>query len=237
MRTLKILLLGISILMLAMPVWAGCPQDGPYTSQGGEMLLGRASESWAGGGEGQIGNTVLAQSWDGVELGTQWYMACPAICADPVLLDDMVNPEGNGYMTYMTSYCGGILWLNGDGTAWTNGDAEYIIDLAETIFYTTILFVGGTPVGHVTNIEMAGEFEGCPETCLAFDVANATQMGSGLGSEFPLDYPPTVVAPDCTEDLGLMGSWWDVIDIMMTISGCSTATEDVSWSQVKSLYR
>ena len=237
MRTLKILLLGVPILMLALPVWAGCPQDGPYTSQGGEILLGHASESWPGGGEGQIGNTVFAQSWDGMDLGTQWYMSCPAICADPILIDDTVDPNGNGYMTYMTSYCGGIVWLSGDGTAWTNGDAEYIINLTETNFYTTILFAGGTPVGRVTNIEMAGEFEGCPDLCLAFDVANATQMGTGLGIDFPSDYPPTVVAPDCAVDLGIMGGWWNVIDISMTISGCSTATENASWGQVKNLYR
>ena len=54
MRKLKMLLLGLPVLMLAVPVWAGCPQDGPYTSQGGELLTGRASEAWVGGGEGWL---------------------------------------------------------------------------------------------------------------------------------------------------------------------------------------
>jgi hypothetical protein len=113
MRTLKSLLLTIPILLLSMSVLAGCPEVGVYTSLDGDILSGRASESWPGGGEGQIGNSVLSESWNGETLALQWVVSCPTACTVPLLIFDGVDINGNGNQTWFTEYCGGSLWLNG----------------------------------------------------------------------------------------------------------------------------
>ena len=237
MRTLKTLLLMIPILLLSMNVIAECPELGVYSSIDGDVSLGRASESWVGGGEGQIGNAVLSMSWNGAALGQQWVLSCPATCSVPLLILDQVDGNGNGNQTWFTEYCGGELWLNGPGEAWDTGDASYTAVLNEASFTTTIQFAGGVPVGYVANIQFTAEFANCPEGCSAFEISNAVQLGRGLGSSFPAGYPLPVQQPDCLQDGALMGSYWDVIDLSLVITGCAVPTEDSSWSQVKSIYR
>jgi len=233
MRLAKTLLIGLPILLLALPALGQCPQNGVFSSQGGTVDLGTASESWINGQEGQIGNAVYAYS-DGD--GAQWVLSCPAACSDPVLTEDTVDEYGNGQRSYMTQYCGGTLWLNGGLEAWSNGDAEYIVDLMDTNIYVTVIIFGGVPIGHVSNIELAGTFQGC-DTCIAFQIANATMQGDALGSDFPGGYPLPVHMDTCDPDPGLYGSYWDIIDIGLTISGCGVAAQQSDWGQIKALYR
>ena len=233
MRFAKVLMIGLPILLLALPALGQCPQNGYYNSQGGTVELGTASESWVGGQEGQIGNALYALSMGD---GAQWILSCPATCADPILLDDLVDEYGNGQRIYLTQYCGGTLWLNGGLEAWGNGDADYVVNLSDMNIYVTIIFMAGVPIGHVSNIELAGTFQDC-DACVAFQIANATMLGEGLGYSFPIGYPMPVYEGSCTPDAGLYGSYWDIIDIGLTISGCSVATEETTWGQVKALYR
>jgi hypothetical protein len=233
MRLAKLLLIGLPILLLALPSLGQCPQNGVYNSQGGSVELGTASESWINGQEGQIGNTLYALSMND---GAQWILSCPSACVDPILLDDTVDPYGNGMRSYLTEYCGGTLWLNGGMEDWSNGDVEYVVDLVDTNIYVTIIFMGGVPIGHVSNIELAGTFQNC-ESCVAFQIANATMIGEGYGFDFPAGYPLPVFADSCDPEVDLYGSYWDIIDIGLTISGCGVASQDSDWSQIKSLYR
>ena len=84
----------VVIALLFMFSWAGSvsagpPRNGTYTSSAGQLLHGRYSESWINGGPNQVGNTLHAASWDGVDLGTQWEVLCPSVVAPPVLICEM----------------------------------------------------------------------------------------------------------------------------------------------------
>ena len=238
MPTLRILLICLSLALLTAPVYAGCPVEGTYTAISGDIFEGRSSEAWPGGGEGQLGNSVLGQSWDSVSLGSQWELSCPQICVAPVLLLDTVNGSGYGQRTYITQYCGGTLWLDGGTQAWSNGDADYTLNLSSTYFYTTIQYAAGVPVAKVNNIQLSGHFDGCQESCIGFEIANAAEIGNGiLGQNFPANYPLPVQAGTCAQDPLLLGSYWNVTSITMTIIGCSVPTREISWGAAKSLYR
>jgi len=233
MRFAKTLLIGLPIILLALPALGQCPENGYYNSQSGILLLGTASESWINGQEGQIGNTLYAESDGG---GNQWVLSCPSACEEPILLEDTVDAYGNGMRSYLTEYCGGTLWLNGGTEAWSNGDDEYIVDLNDMNIYVTIIFMGGVPIGHVSNIELAGSFQGC-DACVAFQIANATMYGHNYGVNFPPGFPLPVHPDSCDPDPNLYGSYWDIIDVGLTISGCGVATQSSDWSHVKAMYR
>ena len=83
-------LLVFSMLLIAGFAWAACPIDGFYSTTD-VLLPGVASESEPTGQSGELGNAVYAESWDGVSLGTQWILSCPAICVEPVLVESDID--------------------------------------------------------------------------------------------------------------------------------------------------
>ncbi|MBC8366022.1 hypothetical protein H8E52_01290 [bacterium] len=228
-------ILGLLLILSASAVSANCPLYGDYSTNDGNMLPGRASESEPGGQSGEIGNAIFAESFDG-QLGGQWMLFCPAICVEPELIENTVDDYGNGDMVYFTEYCGGQLWLNGTGEAWDNGAADYFADLQSAYFTTTITLVGGVPIFRSTTIEMMAQFVDCIDVCVFFDVIEAIQMGEDYGYNFPVDYPLPVFDYDCSASVDLYGSWWEIVDIAMNIGDCTVDTETSDWSQVKSLY-
>jgi hypothetical protein len=224
-------------LLIAVPSLAGCPLFGVYTTVGGDMLAGRASESWPTGAAGQIGNTVKAVSWDGAAQATQWELNCTSICADPELILDTVDGTGTGQRVYLTQYCGGQIRLVGTGNAWYDGDAFYTADVLDALFTTTIDIELGVPVARNTEIHIEADVLDCTGVCLILDIALATELGQDEGANFPGNYPLPAEPPLCSEDPLLFGSWWDVTDIVLAIEGCSVPVEDNTFSGVKSLYR
>jgi hypothetical protein len=237
MRFRNCLLIVIPILMLALPALAECPLFGVYTSMGGDLLAGRASESEPTGQSGVLDNAVKAQSWNGAALGTQWSLACPAICQDPQLIEDTIDGSGNGYRVYQTVYCGGTLWLLGTGMPWGAGATEYLADVFNAVFLTTITFELGVQVAHNTVITMDTDVLDCTGVCITLQIDSAVQLGEGLGTEFPPLYPLPVLPPDCTVDDTIQGTWWDINDVTMTIEGCTVPSAERNWGEVKSLYR
>ena len=237
MRSLRILTISFVLLAMAGIALAGCPLQGTYTSAAGEMLNGRAAESWPGGIPGDLGNTVLANSWDDVELGAQWQLNCVEICVAPVLTENTVDEFGNGHHIYFTQYCGGEIVLTGDGQPWYNGDALYTAAVVEASFTVTVEIEGGVPVSHVSVIDILGDVLDCTGVCIELNVTNAVQAGEGVGTDFPAGYPLPHTPVTCTEDGSLLGTWWDISDITMLISGCTVPTVERNWGEVKSLYR
>ena len=170
---------------------AGAPLLGLYQSPtaGYDFLSGRWSESFAGGGEGQIGNVVHSASWDGMVLATEWEVAGPTIDAPPVLIADTVNPDGDGVMVYLTTYSGGTITLTDLGPWWNPIDApetEYVVDIDLYNHTTTMVFAGGQRVGYTTSIYMRGTFPDYPEYEISFLQAVALPHGTG---PLPPDYP------------------------------------------------
>ena len=233
------------ILLAASPSFAGPPLNGTYFSVdlGGSVFTGHGTESWpddpADGSRGIIGNTVSAKSWDGINEATQWALACPSLCADPMLLNDNLDANLTGYQTWRHEYCGGFIWMNGIGEAWDGGDAAYTATIANFISYVTYQFYEGVVIGSVANISLTALFDGY-DTCMEFVIANATGLGvTDIDGEPLQTLPPgfpAFMGADCSET-SLRGSWADVTGMSMVILGCSTATEDTSWSHLKNLYR
>jgi hypothetical protein len=226
------------IVLLWLPLLAGsalaaAPRDGIYTSAAGQLQTGRFSESWIGGGRGEIGNTMHAQSWDGAALGAQWQVACASISSTPVLIDDAVDEVGYGHRTYRTVYSGGTFQLDGSG-AWGTGDPVYGGDIAFYAHTTTYQYANFVLVGYVVNVELAGYFEGYGR-CMQLTIANAVSSGNGTQTR---SYPVFLNgAEGCAPDPSLTGDWGEVHSITLVILNCNTAVASESWGTIKSLYR
>ena len=227
-----ILIVLISIFCAA-SAWAGAPVNGVYTSGAGAMLTGRFSESWIGGGPGMPGNTIHAQSWNGVSLGTQWEVRCAAVATAPVLLEDDLDGNGNGHRTYRTVYYGGDFRLAGSAS-WGGGDNEYHGDLAFYTHTTTFQFEGGVPMSYVVNAQLGGYFDGYGR-CMQLTIANASSSGNGTQTRA---YPDFLDAgAGCAPAEDETGEWGEVHSITLVVLDCNTATDRSSWGMIKTLYR
>mgnify|MGYP006279058833 CR=1 FL=1 len=178
------------------------PIIGEYASPttGNDMLNGRWSESWLGGQEGAIGNTINAASWDEANLGTEWEMFGMSIAASPTV-DDNRDANGNGTVTYRTSYDGGQMLLKDTGAWWGGGSgSEYVVDLGGYEHTTVKVYVEGQEVAATTTIYSHGVFQGYGGIYeVSFVTAVAVPDGSG-----PLapDYPEYLPAGETTGAYG-----------------------------------
>ncbi len=235
---------GIAILAVAIAVLvsgtslAGPPLDGVYdsTDLGGPVELGRYSESYlAPNGSLDPGTTLNAQSFDGTNLGLQWHYWCSTQVTAPVLLVDNVNANGDGNRTYMKTFVGGYIWLNGTGP-WANGDPDYPGIITTYTEFETIQYVNWVRVAAVTNIQASGKFDAYPAECLTFGVGNGSEVGStDFGDMKPATYPELLQQSTC--DPGMpYGGWWDFFTITLTITGCTTPVEEATWGSIKAIY-
>lgn len=238
MRIVRVLATCVAGLAIAASVWASPPLEGTYQSTSGDMLDGRASESWPNGSDFEIGDALHLQSWDGSTLGVEWYVRCPAICMDPILLLDTVDGNGNGFQIWQSEYCGGVLWLRGNGgEPWSDGsETEFVADIETLTQITTIQFVASAPVGWVTDLNLRGIFTDFGDNCIDLLLANLERVGDTESGTLPADYPDLVEGTTCS--LTDVGSAWDVDDITMSITGpCVIPTKTTSWGALKSTYR
>lgn len=231
----------IALVLLLVSSWsayAGPPIGGVYKSAWGDMLEGRFSESYIGGHQGALGNTVHALSWDGVDLGTNWMVLCPVLAEEPVLLEDTASDDGYGHMKWRTVYMDGKFWLDGAGPWATPPDAFYDGTLVYYAHTTVIQFEAGQQVGYNTTAELQGYFDLYGETCIQLTIANAAS--EGVNGVPPAGYPPLKDgASGLCEDApsGMVGDWGTVTSITMIITGCDVGNEASSWGGIKSLYR
>jgi hypothetical protein len=225
------------VFVMAVAVYADAPINDIYQSPG-DINEGRFSEAYIGGGQGQVDNTVHAESWDGYDLGLQWKVLCPVMAYPPELIEDTVDEYGNGHRVYRTVYANGEFWLSGTG-AWSSGDAYYSGDLEHYVHTTTMQIAGGELVAYNTNAQMTGRFHGYQETCMQLTIANAVLVG--MDGVPPADYPVLKdgTSGSCLDAAGgYIGEWGNVWAITMIIQGCEpTASEESSWGAIKSLYR
>jgi hypothetical protein len=213
------------VSLLAAPALAGPPLTNIYYP-----LDGRFTESW-NGGEGQLGNTLHAGSWDGATLAGQWLLHCPAITVAPTLILDTVDINGNGERKWYTIYGGGSLWLSGAGP-WGDGTEDYTGTNLTTHVTSTHLFIGGNRISAVSDVTVNGEWVGYPG-CFVYTLANAAIFGVGGP---PPDYPAYI---DASCVVGGTGAFGDVDDITLAIYAqpeCPIAVQETTWGHVKSLY-
>ncbi len=232
-------LLSVFCILLAGSAAATPPMTGTYYSMdlpGGTMLAGTFSESWVtAAGQGQIGNTLHANSWDGTTLATEWKVWCPSIAAAPLLISDTRDTNGTGNVTYQTDYAGGYFWLSMNGP-WGDGTEDYSGTLITFRVETTYQYVMGSLLGIRSNVTMMGMFDGY-DNCMQYVINNAAFTGTTDMMSMPAGYPP-FLDTNCASGTVTTGGWGTVSDIAMQVLGsCTIRTQETTWGAVKSLYR
>jgi hypothetical protein len=224
---------------LAVPVLAGPPIQGIYFSNdmpGGTFNPGYFSESWVDPGrDGQLGNTVNAQSWDGAVLGAEWKVWCPSIQMPPVLVSDTRDAQGSGDVTWRTSYSGGHFFLSGAGP-WGDNSQDYFGDVGFFIVTTTYLYVEHNILGIRSNVTTRGQIDGFTD-CMEYSINNAAFFGNtdDFGPK-PPEFPE-FLDENCQAGVWSRGGWGSATEITIRLLGeCDVATVPTSWGKIKSLY-
>jgi hypothetical protein len=233
---MRFLLLTLLCVAVAAPAAATPPNDGAYNSSdlGGTMQTGLFSESWVVSGPGQIGNTVNAMSWDGVTLGGEWKVWCPAIAAAPVLTEDTRDGNGTGDVEYQTDYIGGYFWLSKNGP-WGDGTEDYSGVLLSFEITARYQYIFGNLAGIRSNVTLVGDFDGYGN-CMTYAINNAAFVGMSP-SALPAWYPP-FLDTSCATGTVSVGGWGTATQITLTVFGtCVIGTEQTTWGAVKARYR
>jgi hypothetical protein len=227
----------ISVPLLA---FADPPIDGIYTSTdlGGQVLLGRYSESWdVPDGRLQMGNTANKLSWDGATLGTQWQLFCTRIAGPPVLITDTVDGAGNGFREWKVVYVAGDLILDGNGP-WGNGtEPFYQANMHAYQEIKTFQYSGGVITQAIANVSIQADFQDWAESCVTISILNQEELGNtDDDGSLALNYPAFLVPITCDPSRTL-GTWGEVDEITLIVTGCTVPTEDTTWGVIKSLYK
>jgi hypothetical protein len=234
-----IIILSAFVLTIPLLAAAGPPANGTYTSVdlGGQVLLGRYSESWdQPGGRMETGNTVNKGSWDGATLGTQWSLSCTRIGGNPILITDTVDGSGNGFREWMVIYIGGGLVLDGNGPWGDGSEPAYDANLHAYREIKTFQYSNHQIVQAISNVSIEAGFKDFDETCVVISILNHEELGSTDTDALPADYP-AFLEPITCDPVRTLGSWGEVDEITLIITGCGVPTEDASWGEIKSIYK
>ena len=223
----------VLLLVLPLTAFAGPPAYGLYLSNdiGGTMLTGRFSESFVGGGPGQLGNTIHAQSFDTINLGTQWRVECVTIQSPPTLVSDTVDGTGTGQRVYNTAYAGGTFWLAKNGP-WGDNTVDYTGTVTSFVNVATYQFALGTLVGITSNVTMSGTFDDYPGI-MEFAISNSATLGSTDSSAFPAGFPE-LRDDTCTPGVAA-GAWGTVPSISLLIQA-AVADDEESFGAMKARF-
>lgn len=222
----------LTMILVLVPTLAlaGPPAAGTYQSQdiGGLMLNGRFSESFMGGGPGQVGNTINAESFDGANLGTQWTLGCVSIASPPTMISDSRDGSGTGSVIYITQYDGGTFSLDANGP-WGDGSESYTGIVLTFENTSTHQYVLGNLVGVTSNVTVYGMFDGYAE-CMQFVLSNSATLGTSPDPK-PAGYPDWL---DDSCGVGpMIGAWGTVPTITLVIEGCSVDNDTSSFGALK----
>jgi hypothetical protein len=227
------------VLFVPLLALAGPPADGTYlsTDLGGQVLLGRYSESWdVPDGRLHQGNTVNKLSWDGAALGTQWELYCTRIAGPPVLITDTVDGSGNGFQEWMVVYVAGDLILDGNGPWGDGSEPYYHANLHAYQEFKTFQYSNHQIVQSISNVSIQAGFSGFDESCVAISILNQEELGNTNTASLPPNYP-AFLEPITCDPTRTLGSWGEVDEITLIIRGCTVPSEETTWGVVKSLYK
>ena len=238
---MKTALVIIFAFLFTMPLlaFAGPPADGIYTSTdlGGQVLLGRYSESWdVPDGRLQMGNTGNKLSWNGATLGTQWQLYCTRIAGPPVLITDTVDGSGNGFREWKVVYVSGDMVLDGNGPWGDGSEPSYNANLHAYQEIKTFQYVNNQIVQSISNVSIQAAFQDFGESCVTISILNQEELGNTNTAALPPNYPAFLVPITC-DPTRTLGAWGEVDEITLIITGCTIPVEETTWGVIKSLYK
>lgn len=146
------------------------PVLGVFESEefGGDIMDGRWSESFVGGGPEKVGNILNAASWDGTDLvagtlGTQWTLSGMTLSSVNSLGDDWLGALR--IEKWFTTYNGGTLALkqparDGNSLWWGedpgSSETEYVVNITNYAHNTQVTYFGNTMVGTYSLVTLTG---------------------------------------------------------------------------------
>jgi hypothetical protein len=225
------LLLALAVVLVA-PARATGPAPGTYHSidLGGAVQLGRVTVSWFGLTSNGAGDVFNMRSWDGTNLGAQWYFQC-GFQGGAALVDDN-RVAGTGNVVRTNTYLGGNFFLDGAGP-WSDGTKDLFGILGVTRIIVTERWVNGVLEESRMNIDTDGMFNGSNCT-LTFVIANGLGEGDTNTGPLPADYPD-FLDPNCNAGR-FYGSWGSMSQITMRID-CPVPSRKSTWGALKQTYR
>jgi len=207
------------------------------TDLGGQMLVGRFSESWVDpGSHGQVGNTIDAESFDPTfGLGSQWKLYCASIALPPTVIGD-TRVNGTGEVSYRTQYAGGIFWISKNGP-WGDGTVDYTGTIDNFIVTATYMYVNDQVLGIRANVTTRGSFDNY-SGCFEYTIDNTAFYGdTDTSGPLPVGFPGFMDS-GCQTGTRTRGGWGSVTEIALRVLGnCTVPTQDSTWGAVKSLYQ
>jgi hypothetical protein len=156
-----------------------------------------------------MGNVVVASSWDGAMLGSQWALEGALVASDTLVYTD-TYPDGGEVRLFSTVYdvSGATLTLMEAPGLWTaGGDGNYVVNLTFMTQETSVFVdAEGQVVRSSGQVSMQGQFAGFPAYSLSYLTADFQLAGEGASA--PAGYPPL------SEPTGL---WADVSEVHLRI--------------------
>lgn len=147
MRSLVVLALLALVVAPALSVEG--PTPGTYTTLNGDFSEGVFSESWVDPpcNDGVVNNTIHA--WDNGG-GVEWEVYCPSLLQVVIVLD-IRDANGNGFVKYSTDYAGGRLWLSQSGP-WEYNEIDFTATISMFNVTSSHQYAGGNIVNIVSDI-------------------------------------------------------------------------------------
>jgi len=235
------LLACLALGLMAGPARAADPIPGVYHSidLGGDLELGRVSQSWAQPLNAMMGSGDVIRSYGycpgpcrcGSPPCEEWSFTC-GIQSDPQQVQDLRDALGTGPVVVTNVFVGGTFFLHGHGP-WGPGDPNFTGVLQTTRMVVTVDYLNTVPQGSQIVTDWTGAIDGS-HCYVTFQSASGVRLGDTDVMPIPSSHPE-LMDPACqwTREYGM---WGDLNEITLTID-CATPARSSTWGSLKTFYR
>lgn len=125
--------------------------------------------------------------------------------------------------------------LDGNGPWGDGSEPSYTAILDTFSEIKTYQYVNNEIVHVVTTISLQGQFVGWNDDCMTMSISNQEELGTTDTAALPPFYPDFIEPSTCAPTRTL-GSWGEVDEFTLIVTGCTVPTEVTTWGEVKALY-